>query len=386
MIEDCATIITGGTPKTSVERYWFPKEIPWMASGEINKKRIYKTEDMISKEGYSNSSAKMVNEKSVLIALAGQGKTRGTVAVTEIALTTNQSIAAIEPHKDISYEFLFQNLESRYEELRTYSSGDGSRGGLNKKLVSEFPIISPVYNEQYQIGLFFKTLDKLITLYQRKNELNISLKSIYTKKLLANYNENLPEIRFKKYNSEWDNKTLYDISKYKNGKSLEDYQSSSGEFEVINLNSITIDGKLQSSGKFINHHHETLNKGDIVMILSDIGRGKLLGRTAVIPENKKYVLNQRVALIRPNNFTDSQFITISINTNQDYFRSHGAGMSQLNLSRNSVEKFKVKLPTFDEQQKIGCFFKTIQIFNTQYELKIELIDLLKKYYLRAMFV
>ena len=81
---DHSEIVAGGTPNTGHPEYWNPKEIPWMSSGEINNKVIYSTDNMISKIGFSNSSAKWVKEKSVLIALAGQGKTRGTVAISEI--------------------------------------------------------------------------------------------------------------------------------------------------------------------------------------------------------------------------------------------------------------------------------------------------------------
>jgi len=76
-----AEIIAGGTPRTEVEDYWIPKEIPWLSSGEVHKKYIEYTDDMISAKGMQNSSAKMIRENSVLIALAGQGKTRGTVAI-----------------------------------------------------------------------------------------------------------------------------------------------------------------------------------------------------------------------------------------------------------------------------------------------------------------
>ena len=174
---DISEIITGGTPKTTEEKYWNPKEIPWMSSGEINNMRIVKTEDSISKNGFDNSSAKWVNKNSVLIALAGQGKTRGMVAVNEIKLTTNQSIAAIQPNCSLYYEFLFHNLGKRYEELRLISSGDGTRGGLNKKIISELNIFAPSYTEQKNIGILFKQIDLLITLHQRKLE---KLKNIKT--------------------------------------------------------------------------------------------------------------------------------------------------------------------------------------------------------------
>ncbi|MDF2904630.1 MAG: hypothetical protein K0S25_2268, partial [Bacillus sp. (in: firmicutes)] len=151
---DYAEIITGGTPKTSIPEYWEPKKIPWMSSGEVNKGRIDETDNMISEEGLNNSSARWVKECSVLIALAGQGKTRGTVAVNNISLTTNQSIAAIVLGETLHYEFVYQNLIMRYDELRLISSGDGTRGGLNKQIVSDVVVPYPSYDEQ--ISLFIK--------------------------------------------------------------------------------------------------------------------------------------------------------------------------------------------------------------------------------------
>lgn len=123
---------------------------------------------MISKNGLANSSAKMIKKNSVLIALAGQGKTRGTVAINRISLSTNQSIAAMSFNDDIVPEFVFSNLENRYDEIRAISSGDGSRCGLNKQLVGD--IIIPYTNkeEQQKIGQHFSNLDHLITLHQRE--------------------------------------------------------------------------------------------------------------------------------------------------------------------------------------------------------------------------
>ena len=160
-------ITTGGTPSTSISDYWNPKEIPWLSSGEVHKKRISQTDEKISRLGLENSSTRWVKPFSVLIALAGQGKTRGTVAINEIALTTNQSIAAIYPAEHDA-EFLFQNLESRYAELRAISSADGSRGGLNKNLLSAVSIPYTERREQQKIGAFFRGIDRLITLHQRE--------------------------------------------------------------------------------------------------------------------------------------------------------------------------------------------------------------------------
>lgn len=168
-IGEIAEIITGGTPSTSHEDYWFPKEIPWLSSGEVNKKYILFTDDYISKKGFSNSSAHWIKSNSVLIALAGQGKTRGTVAINMIPLTTNQSIAGIIFNNEMDTNFVFQSLERKYEAIRKMSSGDGSRGGLNKQLVSEITFMCPLtLNEQQKIGQFFSKYDYLVSAQQKE--------------------------------------------------------------------------------------------------------------------------------------------------------------------------------------------------------------------------
>lgn len=167
-ILDEAEIITGGTPSTKVPEYWNQPEIPWLSSGEVHKKYITATDALISRLGFENSSAQLVKENSVLIALAGQGKTRGTVAINRIPLTTNQSIAAMTFNEEMYPYFVFSNLDNRYEELRKISSGDGARGGLNKQLVGNVIIPFPSFDEQKAIGDFFMDLNTLITLHQRK--------------------------------------------------------------------------------------------------------------------------------------------------------------------------------------------------------------------------
>ena len=82
-IGDFAECYAGATPKTSVLEYWQNGTIPWMSSGEVNKRVIYNTEKRITQEAYNNCSTKMIPANSVVIALAGQGKTRGLVAITK---------------------------------------------------------------------------------------------------------------------------------------------------------------------------------------------------------------------------------------------------------------------------------------------------------------
>ncbi|MEE6075891.1 restriction endonuclease subunit S [Avibacterium paragallinarum] len=160
--EVCEKIYSGGTPKTNIPEYWENGSIPWMISGEVNLETIYQTEKFITQLGLDNSSAKFVPKNSIVIALAGQGKTRGKVARTRIDLTTNQSLASLTFNEEkINHDFVYHFLLTQYENLRQISSGSGTRGGLNLQMISNYKIPVPSLEEQKRIAAI---LDKFHTL------------------------------------------------------------------------------------------------------------------------------------------------------------------------------------------------------------------------------
>lgn len=162
-IKNLTTVKAGGTPSTVKKDYW-GGNIPWMNSGELNLKRVYDVENRITDLGLKNSSTRLIPEKCILIGLAGQGKTRGTAAVNYIPLCTNQSIAAIYPNHIFNTEFLYQNIDNRYDELRRLSTGEGGRGGLNLSIIGGFEVPIPSLPEQEKIADFLTAVDKRIEL------------------------------------------------------------------------------------------------------------------------------------------------------------------------------------------------------------------------------
>ena len=194
-----------------------------------------------------------------------------------------------------------------------------------------------------------------------------------------------PKIRFKGYNEDWEQRKLGEIATYRNGKAHEANQLDVGTYELVNLNSISIDGGLKPSGKFIEDGSDTLQRNDLVMVLSDVGHGDLLGRVAIIPENNRYVLNQRVALLRINDDTNTYFLFSIINRYQDYFKKLGAGSSQLNISRGIVENFEVAYPNVAEQRMIADYFQSLDHLITLHQHKCDEMKRLKKYMLQKMF-
>ncbi|PNC17702.1 hypothetical protein CXU22_08115 [Akkermansia muciniphila] len=158
---DLTTSTTGGTPSTNVLEYW-GGSIPWMSSGDLHLKQIYNVNGRITQIGLENSSAHIIPKNCVLIGLAGQGKTRGTAAINRIPLCTNQSIGAILPKNTFSSDYLFYVIDSMYEHLRSLSSGDGGRGGLNLNILNHIVVSLPNFTEQKAIAEVLSDMDALI--------------------------------------------------------------------------------------------------------------------------------------------------------------------------------------------------------------------------------
>ena len=166
---DVCILVTGATPSRTNHSYWDGGTIPWMNSGEVNLRRVFKTEEKITEDGYNHASTTIVPKHSIVIALAGQGKTRGKVAITEIELCTNQSLCSIICGEKINYKYLFHYLDSKYENLRSISNGDGTRGGLSLRILSPYKIPVPTLDVQEKIVYVLDNFDAVC------NDLNIGL-------------------------------------------------------------------------------------------------------------------------------------------------------------------------------------------------------------------
>lgn len=183
-VGDFADVKSGGTPSTGVPRYW-GGSVRWMSSGEIHRKRVTEVDGRITFDGLRESSAQILPVGSVLVALAGQGKTRGTVAISRVELSTNQSIAGIVPRGEHDPDFLYYNLDTRYLELRGESTGDGGRGGLNLTIIKKLEILMPNVAEQQAIASVLIAIDNEIDALERRSALMRRIKQGMMQELLT---------------------------------------------------------------------------------------------------------------------------------------------------------------------------------------------------------
>lgn len=145
-------VLAGATPTSGVAAFWQQGTIPWMSSGEVNNGTITTTEKKITQAAYDSCSTKLLPSGTVVIALAGQGKTRGLVARTRIELCTNQSLAGVVVADSMDSDFLYYFLQTQYRQLRELSSGDGTRGGLNLQMIRSYKVPVPPLNVQKEVA------------------------------------------------------------------------------------------------------------------------------------------------------------------------------------------------------------------------------------------
>ena len=144
-------IFAGGTPDRKNEFYWSGGDVPWLNSGAVNQGVITQPTTFITKQATMNGATRWVAPKSVLIALAGQGKTKGMSARTEIRSTFNQSLAAIEPNGNLDYRYLHYWVQSNYQNIRNLAGGD-LRDGLNLDHIGSIEIPLPPRATQRDIA------------------------------------------------------------------------------------------------------------------------------------------------------------------------------------------------------------------------------------------
>lgn len=196
-IDDIANVSSGGTPSRSEPIYW-GGSIPWVTTAEVDFCEITDTNEKITEIGLNNSSAKLFPPGTILMAMYGQGKTRGKVAKLGIEASTNQACAAIILRENFYVDFYFQYLQSKYENIRELSNSGGQEN-LSGTIVKSIPVPVPPLPEQKKIAQILSTWDKAITTTEKLLANSQQQKKALMQQLLTGKKRLLDEngVRFK---------------------------------------------------------------------------------------------------------------------------------------------------------------------------------------------
>ncbi|WP_160808744.1 restriction endonuclease subunit S [Nitrosomonas sp. HPC101] len=384
------TVTAGGTPSTSEKEYW-GGGIRWMNSGELNYKRVHEVQGRITENGLRNSSTKIIPKMCILIGLAGQGKTRGTVAMNMVELCINQSIAAIFPNEDSFYsDFLYHNLNNRYDELRSLSAGGEGRGGLNLQIIKSLRVPLPSLKEQQKIADCLTSVDDLITAQTQKLDALKTHKKGLMQQLFPVEGETVPKLRFPEFGDKggWEEKPLEKVAIFSKGKG-------------VSKSDISPNGKQPCIryGELYTHCNETIKT---VISFTDVPVNELVlseANDVIIPASGETeediatascVLNSGIALggdlniIRSN--LNGVFLSYYLNNaKKKEIARLAQGISVVHLYSSQLQRLNINVPGLPEQQKIADCLTSIDELVTAQTQKLDALKAHKKGLMQQLF-
>ncbi|MDX6693217.1 MAG: type restriction enzyme, subunit [Blastocatellia bacterium] len=193
--------------------------------------------------------------------------------------------------------------------------------------------------------------------------------------------KNVPALRFPEFDGDWEENYLGKVTKFENGKAHENDIDENGKYIVVNSKFISSEGSVK---KFSNKQISPLFKNDVVMVMSDIPKGKALAKCFYIDKDNLYTLNQRICALKPNGYIN-KFLFYIVNRN-DYFLAFDSGVGQTNLKKDEILNCPLHIPSAkEEQQKIAAFLTVVDEKIQQITKKKDLLEQYKKGVMQQIF-
>ena len=378
---------SGGTPKSTNKTY-YDGDIPFLGISDISKSNGYidDTEKHISEKGLNNSSAWIVPKGAISLAMyASVGK----LAILNIDAATSQAFYNMVFEYESIRDYVYHRL-GRANDLGEWTKliSTGTQANLNADKVKNFEIQVPQsIDEMKDISTFFNQLDIFITLQQRKLDLLKEQKKGYLQKMFPKNGAKVPELRFAGFADDWEERKLGEVF----NQTVEYINPNEANLELW---SVTVEKGL--TPKTARYNREALVKkndkfkvvhdGDIVynpmnLTIGAVGFNK--------SEKSVAVSGYYVTMNMNSGFNNSYFQTWlkSENAIKQYkLYATGSLIEKQRVQFPTLSLIKSYIPTFEEQQKIGSFFKQLDDTIALHQRKLDLLNEQKKGFLQKMFL
>lgn len=372
----------GGTPNTSISKYW-SGDIPWLQSSDLldDKLKLLRINKKISQEGLDNSAAQLIPATSIaIVTRVGVGK----VAYLPYAYATSQDFLSIS-HLKLDGLYAVYSLYKLLQKQKKLVQGTSIKGLTKDELLSIEIKVTESLEEQQKIGEFFKLLDARIANQKRKIEKIKALKQAYLTEMFSQEGKEIPLRRFSKFIGSWKQKKIQELGAVITGstpstKNL-NYYSENGMIWVTPTDiegRITFDTekKLSLEGQ---KKSRIAPKGTILITsIASIGKNTILGVEGSF--------NQQINALIPKKGMDSYFLFASSYWWSVRLKQMASEGTMQIVNKSEFSNLSTLLPTLEEQQKIGEFFKTLDEKIESEEKKLEKLKKMKEAFLEEMFV
>lgn len=362
----CKYVTSGGTPKSSIKEYYEPKQIPWLKTKEVNYCRIYETESYISKDGLDNSSAKMIPQNSVIVAMYGQGDTAGRVAINKIPLTTNQACCnLIIDETKAYYEFVYYQLVTLYKKMVSLKNG-GAQPNLNAAIIKSIEIKLPPLKTQRYIADILSAYDDLI----ENNQKQIKLLEEAAQRL---YKEWFVNLRFPGHENTkivdgvpegWKKERLVDIAEIQYGYAFDGtlFNADKNGTPIIRIRNIPQAETMDCTTEHVSENYLVQNGEIIVGMDGEFHINAWAGNTAY--------LVQRVCCIRPKNTEIKGWLLQAIYEPIKFFEHTVVGATVSHLGKKHLDSIYLLTSPEEFYEPFKTFFdKRLLLMNQNRKLR-----------------
>ena len=346
----------------------------------------------ISEEDFKRDYKVYPQENDILMTRIGDVGT--TNVVTDNGLKAYYVSLALLKYRSTNPFFLSNAIQSDYVQNglanRTLKTAIPMK--INKDEIGKVDVMLPTStDEQVQIGTYFRNLDNLITLHQRKCDNLKKIKKAMLEKMFPKNGNSVPDVRFKGFTDDWEQRKLDEYCEMFNGDRSSKYPNAqdmiSDGIPFINAGDLK-NGcvNLDTANKITREKYAELNGvklqlGDIVYCL----RGTL-GKNAYIDNFAEGTVASSLVAIRPKNI-DGKFLFHVLNSDIEYRQRivHDEGAAQPNLSAKNVSEFIIPVPHIEEQKRISVYFSALDHLITLHQRKVENLKKIKRAMLEKMF-
>lgn len=382
---------SGGTPSRQNNSFWEKGIIPWISSGEVNKEYIYDTNEKITTLGLQKSSAKMFPANTVIVALNGQGKTKGMSAIIKIKASTNQSLVGFICDEDrLDYRYLNYLFKSSYEFNRNYYAGGDKRDGIAAGDLKQAYIPLPEKDKQKKIAAFLDEkvahIDNIIEDTKKSIEnLKAYKQSLITETVTKGLN---PNVEMKDSGIEWIGQipkewivtsinTLCFVTKlagFEYTKYINEGISDEGEVPLVRAQNIKMGRFIEENFNYIDKALSIkLNRSALYkksLLITFIGAG--IGEVALFNKSERYHLAPNVAKIEVTKngekYISEEYLLYYLmsQSGQEEVNKIKKATAQPSLSMETIRTIKITVPsdmTIQKEISDYLFIKTKHINN-----------------------
>lgn len=377
-------IMTGSTPSTSKAEYYSEDGIPWVTPTDINARTISDTPRKLSEKGAT--VGRVVPANTILCTcIASIGKN----TLLTVKGSFNQQINSLTPNDENDAYFLLTESEIWSNKMKLMAAS-GTMQIVNKTEFSELLTMVPKLTEQKKIGDYFRHLDHLITLHQRKCDQMKELKKYMLTKMFPQNGAKVPEIRFDEFTDDWEQRKLGEIAEFSKGSGY-----SKGDLVEYGT-PIILYGRLYTNYETCISDVDTFveakvgsvySKGGEVIVPASGETAEDIARAATV-DKSGILLGGDLNIVMPNKDINSSFLAISISSGnpQRELAKKAQGKSVVHIHNEEIKNLVLPFPIKDEQNKIASYFCQLDNLITLHQSKCENLKNLKKYMLRNMFV